>query len=489
MQLPKLRIKGWPKLPKRLRIIIAGSVVLIAVALGASVFIFHVKTADYRVGDVTPPRSMYSVAAILSSRPSSTLVSNQGMLHVLRPTLGHERRTFPLDACPSANDAVTKELQKRSIAVLVNINNAPGKHQCTLAQIVQAYGRPNASTTLTGSITDPKEVLLYYDNGPGLSGPLKPVSPPQAPATVVPTTLSMLPLPTCAGKTVLSFVAHEDDDLLFMNPDHQQRLRSGECLRTVYLTAGDDGLRSTYWLGREKGAEAAYDTMQSHGASLWIERYVSVNSHEYIKMASPRGNPNITLVFINLPDGNVNGNGFVRTHTKSLAKLANGTISSMDTVEGQSTYTKNDLTNLLVRLMQFYHPDEIDTQTPINDSAVAQDHSDHITTGQFVTSARALYSQATPLRYYTGYPISLLPQNVSGQDLADKTAAFYAYVPHDTQVCLNPADCAPSGPYASWLGREYTYNPGDPLISPAPTPVPNDTTPPNTTGTTTPPAN
>jgi LmbE family N-acetylglucosaminyl deacetylase len=429
---------------------------------------------------------MYKVADALSTRPTSTLVGGEGMLKVLHPTLGHRRSTFVLNGCPSVNDTVVKQLQKRSIAVLVNIDNKQGDHQCTLAQIVAAYGRPNASSTLAGSLADPRQVLLFYDNGPQQSGPIKPISPPQAPATVVPTTLSTLPTPTCTGKTILSFVAHEDDDLLFMSPDHLHELRGGDCLRTVYLTAGDDGLRSTYWLGREKGAEAAYDSMGGHGPSLWLERYILVSGHEYIKMASPRGNPNITLIFVHLADGNVSGSGFLRTHYESLAKLASGAIGTMSTVDGQSRYSKNDLTNLLVRLMQFYHPDEIDTQTPINASVTAQEHSDHMTAGQFTGAAYALYAQKVSLRYYTGYPIALLPQNVSSQDAADKNAAFYAYVPHDTQVCLNPADCSAGGPYATWMTRQYTYTPGDPLIPPAPVSPPPTTADPTSSSTSTP---
>jgi hypothetical protein len=157
----------------------------------------------------------------------------------------------------------------------------------------------------------------------------------------------------------------------------------------------------------------------------------------------------------------------------------------MTTVDGQSTYTKSDLIDLLAQLMKFYRPDEIDTQTPLSASATVQDHSDHITTGQLAAAAQAQYAQAAPIKYYTGYPIGLLPQNVSGQDLTDTTAAFHAYVPHDMQVCLNPADCAPSGPYATWLMREYVYTPGDPLIAspaaPAAQTTPEPTTPDPTT--------
>jgi hypothetical protein len=248
----------------------------------------------------------------------------------------------------------------------------------------------------------------------------------------------------------------------------------------VYLTAGDDGLNSTYWLAREKGVEAAYDYMAGHGASLWTERYVSVNKHEYIKLASPHGNPNISLAFVELPDGNVPGNGFVRTHNESLAKLYSGAISSMHAVNGQSVYSKSDLTNLLLQLMKYYHPGEIDTQTPTDEGSANGDHSDHKTTGLFATAAYAQYAQGS-IKYYTGYPISQFPQNVFDQDLTDKNAAFYAYVPHDKQVCLNPKDCAPTGPYARWMLRQYTYTPGEPLVPAVPTPV-STPTPPATYG-------
>ncbi|HUB93101.1 MAG TPA: PIG-L family deacetylase [Verrucomicrobiae bacterium] len=486
----KRQRKWWPELPKRTWFVIGGSVLILGLAVATSALVTHVDANRYR-----PPRriaylqSMYNVADVLSQRPASTLVTNQSMLNVLHPTLGRQRRTFTLNTCPSATDAVIKQLQKHSIAVLLDIDNNPGPHQCTLAQIVQAYGRPNSSTTLTGSLTNPKEVLLFYDNGPELSGPLKPVSPPQAPATVVPTTLASLPPSTCGGKTFLSFVAHEDDDLLFMNPDHLHDLRNGGCLRTVYLTAGDAGLSSGYWLGREKGAEAAYDTMIGHGPSLWIERYVSVTSGEYIRMASPRGNPSVTLIFLHLPDGDVSGGGFPRTHYESLARLESGAISKIDSVDGQSSYTKSSLTNLLVSLMQYYHPDEIDTQTPLSENADHPDHSDHITTGQFTAAAFATYARSVPLVYYTGYPISLQPENVSGQDLADKSAVFYAYAAHDSLVCKNAANCM-NGPYPEWLAREYTYTPGEPAPpdpSSTPAPTPTTPTPTTTTPTTTPP--
>lgn len=472
----RLNHNWWPK---QTQLILCGAVLLIGITLVCSAYMSRIEAERYKHVGVSNVHATYTVAGVMSQHRNSTLVSSQGMLNLLRPTLGRQQRTFTLNTCPSATDTVAKQLQKQKIAVLLRVINTPGPHQCTLTQIVQAYGRPNSSTTISGSVTNPNEVLLFYDNGPELSGPLKPVSPVNAPATIVPVTLATLPSPACNGKTILSIAAHEDDDLLFMNPDLLHNLHGGGCLRTVYLTAGDAGLSSSYWLGREKGAEAAYDSMAGH-TSLWIERYVEVNSHEYIKMASPRGNPSITLIFIELPDGNIPGTGFLRTHNESLSKLETGTVSRLDSVGGTSHYTKSDLTNLLVSLMGYFHPDQVGTQTPLNMSSVHSDHTDHTTTGQFSAAAYGIYAHNIPIVYYTGYPIDQLPTNISGQDLTDKSAAFYAYATHDTLVCKTPGQCA-SGPYPGWLARQYTYTPGMP---PIPSVAPTD----NTTPTASPPA-
>lgn len=74
----------------------------------------------------------------------------------------------------------------------------------------------------------------------------------------------------------LQIVAHEDDDIIFMNPDIQDSIASGNMVRTVWVTAGNvcpngggtcsdlpAGVPSdtAYWHARERGALAAYATM------------------------------------------------------------------------------------------------------------------------------------------------------------------------------------------------------------------------------------
>ena len=73
----------------------------------------------------------------------------------------------------------------------------------------------------------------------------------------------------------LQIVAHEDDDVIFMNPDIRNDIKAGHTVRTVFVTAGNvcpDGkgtcapmgpfdTDTKYWQSRERGALAAYATM------------------------------------------------------------------------------------------------------------------------------------------------------------------------------------------------------------------------------------
>ena len=66
---------------------------------------------------------------------------------------------------------------------------------------------------------------------------------------------------------VMQVVAHEDDDILFMNPDLSASVSAGTGVVTVYVTAGESNgsltgdPRTLYAAQREEGARAAYAAM------------------------------------------------------------------------------------------------------------------------------------------------------------------------------------------------------------------------------------
>src|SRR5690606_13465559 len=72
--------------------------------------------------------------------------------------------------------------------------------------------------------------------------------------------------PTSPSTVVV--VAHQDDDLLFINPELEHALDRNEKLTTIYLTSGNAGMGMDYVLEREMGIRAAYAFMAG-GANHW----------------------------------------------------------------------------------------------------------------------------------------------------------------------------------------------------------------------------
>jgi LmbE family N-acetylglucosaminyl deacetylase len=372
---------------------------------------------------------------------------------------------LPLSDCTQARQVLSStawqpDLSKQPFAYLYSLDSqTPDFPKCSLQQITNKYGMPNASTVIAGTHDSPQEMLLFYDRGTN-SNPQE--AKTASATTISPTALDKLAPPVCNGKTVLSVVAHQDDDLLFMNPDQLHSLQSGDCLRTIYVTAGDAGNDDAYWLGREKGAQKAYSYMSGRSEKdVWIQQTVKLSTRQYITIASPMGNPNISLIFMRLPDGNPSGTGFERTRLESLAKLDSGEISNITSVDGQSAYQKDEVVGALTKLMDFYQPGVIRAQLPevINDGP--QDHSDHLAVGRYTRIAHQqhlLASAGSSIRYYLGYPMFSLEPNVAGQDYDDKSQAFFTYSVHDSSGCTSHSACDDTSVYGNYIRRQYAYD-------------------------------
>ena len=268
---------------------------------------------------------------------------------------------------------------------------------------------------------------------------------------------------TC-GTSVMVVVAHQDDPLLFLSPDLLHDIHAGDCVTTVYLTAGDDGFGAAYWQAREAGAEAAYANMAGV-ANNWSQGTTSAAGHSIVT-DTLQGNPNIKQLFLRLPDGNTDGSGFPAYNYQSLLKLWNGTITTMNPVDGSPGYTAQSLVNTLVSLMNTFQPSIIRTQDYagyIGDD----DHADHHVTAWFTRAASQRYTTPHQLIGYLGYDGQYRAQNVSGADLTGKTNAFDAYA-QVTGVCSDPS-CSGTA-YPAWLGRQYvTASENAPTPNQAPT--------------------
>ncbi len=397
---------------------------------------------------------------------SNILMGDYWRVVPIRQASNSKVSILPLSSCTEPRGILTSTAWQpandtQPFAYLLTYgSHSPDFPECSLSDIVAKYGKPNASTIISGSLDAPQETLLFYDHGVN-SNPNN--NKPTVPATVVPIDLQNYQSASCPGKTIITTVAHQDDDLLFMNPDQIHSLRAGDCLRTIYITAGDAGGNDLYWLGREKGSQEAHDWMDGPDKNIWLQRIIKLGDHQYITIATPRGKPNISLIYIRLPDGNVKGNGFKQDHFESLAKLESGHIPALNSVDGQSSYTKADLTNALVSLMEFYKPSEVRTQAVQSLSLRYPDHSDHLAVGRYTHIAYDQYKKQSgseaPISYYVGYPIHDSQPNIFGQDYQDKASAFFIYSQYDDGGCTTFVTCNTRSVYGEYLKRQIKTSP------------------------------
>lgn len=251
--------------------------------------------------------------------------------------------------------------------------------------------------------------------------------------------------------TVINIVAHQDDSLLFQSPDLFHDVQSGHCTLTIFTTAGDAGAGPDYWLSREAGARAAYADMAGLAStSPWTESDAGIAGHP-IPVFTLDGHPNVSMAFLRLPDGGVDGNGLA--YPVSLKKLWEGSISSLTAIDDSSSYTKQGLIDTLAAFYTKYQPSRINSQNFV--AAFGDvDHSDHIATGYFSKGAHDVYTTPHTIYAYRGYDSVFDIANVFGDDLAAKVHAFFAYTPFDLDACgQNLEQC--TGSYDDWLNRQY----------------------------------
>lgn len=406
------------------------------------------------------------VADIMKHHPADYLVGDYWRVLPIKETSHDSLKVMPLAGCNLPLNTLSSktwqpDLQKHSFAYLLTLDkNLTNYKSCALDQVITAYGRPNSSSLIAGRLEQPQELVLFYDRGVKKS----------APGVVTPKTTTVLPIPLSAyptvntqcpaAQTVVSIVAHQDDDLLFMNPDLVHSIKASDCIRSIYLTAGDAGSNRVYWESRERGSEAAYQTAVGSN-EVWVERTVKLADQNYVRIANIRRNTKISLIFFRLPDGNLFGQGFAATHFESLQKLEVGQISQMHAVDGQSVYTSDQLKQALITLMYVYHPAEIRTQATFNAGKKYTDHSDHLAAGRYAQRAYQQYDDygQIPINFYIGYPVRERPPNVFGKDFDVSWSMFDAYNNFDSSVCQTLQVCNKDLTYGSYLRRQYVVGP------------------------------
>lgn len=255
----------------------------------------------------------------------------------------------------------------------------------------------------------------------------------------------------CTGGA-MTIVGHTDDDLLFFNPHILHDIEARRCTRVVFTTAGDAGEGPAYWGSLESGIRATYAQMAGVRNS-WTAANSGVTPGA-VSVHTLTDAPHVSVVFLRIPDG-FDGSGSAPYGWESLAKLWDGEISVVYTVDDKEWYTKTEVRTILVQLMTSFQPRTVRTHDWTTDPGNLDDHSDHWATGMFARLASGLYTTPHTLLGYEGYPIWHQPANVSGTDLAKSVDAFRTFAEYDKFLCGSAAAGCPDYPHDVWLERQY----------------------------------
>lgn len=226
----------------------------------------------------------------------------------------------------------------------------------------------------------------------------------------------------------LIIVAHQDDDLLFMQPDLLEAIQGGQGVTSVYVTAGNGNRGLDKAETRYEGLRSAYGV--AAGASDWHCGYVEIlgKTAEHCRLATK----NVSLVFLGYPDGGKEGE-----HETSLLHLFEGSTTNVTTIAGETaTYDRDSLVETVAQIVRITQPARVRT---LEVSAThGRDHSEHMLVGALALLSVARANNPAELISYRGYEIAAEPVNKVPSVYAAAFAMLSRY-----EACAT--DCAACG--------------------------------------------
>ncbi|NXY99320.1 PIG-L family deacetylase [Streptomyces sp. BR123] len=273
-----------------------------------------------------------------------------------------------------------------------------------------------------------------------------------------------------AGGQVVQVVAHPDDDLYFMNPDLRYSLAAGHRVTTVYLTSGEaDGINAgaakqattppdkpAYAEARQNGIRAAYAKMATGDrAGAWKRTTVPTKGGGHAEVDVLVARPEVNLVWLQLREAGT----VYEAVPESLRGLWDGKAARLESVlasgspvKQRFSYTKEQVVQTLVGVLEQYKPTTVRSQDPTPgrypDTKKYTDHQDHFYGARFVQAALAAYAERVTdrphfaVQNYIGYFNGSLPGNLAADEAKEKLdiMGIYAWIDRQNH-CGSTAGC------------------------------------------------
>jgi LmbE family N-acetylglucosaminyl deacetylase len=226
--------------------------------------------------------------------------------------------------------------------------------------------------------------------------------------------------------TTLTFVAHQDDDLIFMNPDVASDEQAKYNVWVVYLTAGQDTGGMEYAHKRIEGARAAH-ARAAKVDNNWTPEILSLAGHDVATNTLDGTNVRLAFTYIWSASGEAgDSNG-------DLYRMWFDANFVAQPIDGSATYTRSSFLDMLRAVISTAKPDYIRTQNTITNRDV--DHIDHISGALFAAQADSCQGRTVIQRdEYLDYVIKEMPPNIEGYWATEKLEIFNKYLEHDAKA-------------------------------------------------------
>jgi LmbE family N-acetylglucosaminyl deacetylase len=247
----------------------------------------------------------------------------------------------------------------------------------------------------------------------------------------------------------LTIVAHQDDDLLFMQPDLLDVADAHAGLVNVYVTAGNGNAGVDRAQRRYRGLRSAY--AEAAGVeNTWTCGWIDLAGHtaEHCRLDAA----DLSLVFLGYPDGGKQGE-----LDRSLLKLWTGELASTENVADRTTrYDQAGLIDAVAAVIADVHPTTI--RTLDLDATHGRDHSDHLIVGALTALAVTDAGYTGALRAFRGYATDEDPDTLIDPlyDRSRNVLAHYEACVRDCgrHTCGSACDVVPPE-HEAWLRRRY----------------------------------
>ncbi len=211
-----------------------------------------------------------------------------------------------------------------------------------------------------------------------------------------------LPGPALAPGADLVVIAHQDDDLLFMQPDVIEAVQRGGGVTNVYVTAGNANKGVLAADIRYEGLKQAYGA--AAGSFDWACGYIEINGQ--IAQHCRLEPQHVSLVFLAYPDGLVRGES-----PTSLLNLWEGNVDNVETIAPLvATYSREILLDTLAEIVRQTQPAIVHT-LEIAGTHGADEHADHMVVGAATLLALGRVDAHPALLSYRGYNTTTEPIN------------------------------------------------------------------------------